>query len=398
MRETSGSPVTNLFIISFVLTGLIIAAYFVALLIGDLFFPGRWRERVLLGRKFEPKDWEEEKAYVKEYNTPFFIILIVALLTLTWFSQLITGGFLSYYQDLGFALTLMRSEDPDDRLMGLEEMANPFRERSWADPQLHEQVAILVNDSAPEVQKKAIYVAGRLQVVQAGEALVHVFRESEHPDVRGEAAMALGRLEWDRALAYMVARLRAKDVPEIEVLGILHGFAMMEDARAGDGVAAFLGGCSGEGESRSLSEDEVIAAFYAMRKMGHESGSEVSLEVLGGTLCAPNMLERCAAADSLRYVATKEDMTAVQRTYRDIPPQAECEYAMWRYHEEKALEIVEKGPLRAKLVRTIGNQKDNDAYEWIWAVGADESEHPETRKVAETYAREMLAAYKRKHP
>src|SRR5690606_10339506 len=162
----------------------------------------------------------------------------IMLLTLYWSSQRLTDGFLGWYQDLGFALTLMRSDDPDDRYLGLEEMVNPLREEYWGDQDLHGQIAILVaDDPDPRVQGMACYVAGRLNVVKSADAMVDVFRESDDEDVRAEAAMALGRLEWSQSLAYLASRLRQKDIGEAETLGVLRGLAMMEDERGGSAVS-----------------------------------------------------------------------------------------------------------------------------------------------------------------
>src|SRR5690606_25609151 len=144
------------------------------------------------------------------------------------------------------------------------------------------------------------------------------------------------------------------------------------------------------------SEDVVVNGFYALQKMSYSPGAEVGLAWLGGA-CEASEIEQCAAADALRYIATEDELKALERRFTEIPSDMECGYAMWRYHEEKALEIVEAEPLRAKIVRAVGNRKDYDSYEWIWAVGANENEHPKTRKVAEIYAREMLAAYEREN-
>jgi len=395
MRATSGAPMSNVLIIALSLTGLLVAAYLDALVIGDLFFPGRWRERILAGGQLEPQDWEEEQAFVKEYNAPFFVIFFILLFGLYGLSQLLTNRFLAYYQDLGFALTLMRSDDPDDRLMGLEEMVNPLREQSWQNESLHAHIADLVDDDDPRVQAMAAYVAGRLDVVSAADGILEAFRHSDDDTVRADAAMALGRLEWEKSVAYTANALRSPDLSEAVALGILRGFSFSQDERAGSSVMVLLESCATKSPPQACSKEVVEAAFYALRKMKHEAGRSVAMSYLRSER---ELEERCAAADALRYIATGDDIPELQRAFSEVTPDDECAYAQWRYHEEKAIDVTEKEPLRAKLLRAIGNRKIFETYEWIWAVGADEKENDTTRKVAEQYAREMLAAYEtRKH-
>ncbi len=395
MRETSGTPVLNIFIIATILAGMVVAAYFLALTMGDLFFPGRWRERILQGERFVPRDWEEEEAAVKEYNAPFLLIWLLSLLALAGVGHVITSGFLNYYQNLGFALALMRSEDPNDQLLGLEEIANPIREAQWQDERLHEQVRIILEESNPEVLAKAAYVAGRLGVVRAADTLLRHFREHDDPNVRAEAATALGRMKWEPALAYLSSHL-AKSTSEEEQLGIINGIALMKDRRAGPAVARLLESCDPSPES--LRPKVVQHALWALAQMDFPGGRNAAKAFLLPDSCARDLSERCAAAESLRVIANNEDIAFLQSAFAKAKPDEECAYFMWRYHEEKSIELVEKEPLRAKILRAVGNRKNPNTYEWIWSVGANEEEHHRTRKVAEIYTREMLKLFEQAQP
>ena len=60
-----------------------------------------------------------------------------------------------------------------------------------------------------------------------------------------------------------------------------------------------------------------------------------------------------------------------------------------KYHEEPAIILFERDPLRALYLRSIGNQMDGADFDWIWTVGSNVKENAMTRKVAETYTRAM---------
>lgn len=396
IRESSGSPSLNVLIISLMMTSVIVAAYIDALLVGDLFFPGRWREQLVQGDAFVPENWDEEQASVKEYNTTFILVVVGMVAVLGWLSQVLTGGFFSYYKNVGFALTLMRSDDAEDRLRGLESISNPLYEDYWQEEALHEQVAKLVEDGDAQVQAFAMYVAGRLGVVRAADSMLTSFRDaSEEREVRGAAAMALGRMKWDKALAYLAHRLRAKDASEAEKIDIVRGLALLGDARGGESVARLLDSCEG-GESR-LSEELVVTGFYALRQTRYHAGSPVALKYLGGEACGATVTrqEQCAAADALRDIAQEAHLEGLQRVYPTLPSDYDCEYEIWHYANEKGVELVEAEALRSKVVRAVGNRKSYDTYEWLWNIGADERENLKTRKVAELYVRGILEAYER---
>lgn len=388
MRDSSQSAGLNIGIIGLLFCVVVVAAYIDALALGDLFFPGRWRERVLLGKQFEAKDWEEERALVQEYNAPFYVIWVLCIALLGYGVELASGGFLSYYQKIGFTLVLLRSDDPNDRVMGLEKVVNPFSEAQWENEELHEAISRLVLDPDKRVQALAVYAVGRLGVFAGAEDTLEVFKTSDDLELRREAAQALGRLGWAQGVNALSHRLSAKNLTREEALGALRGIAFSGDARMGRAVARFIQKCDAPAELRD--EEVVVTGFWAIAQIADESSRELALNFAAGKLCDPGPRIRCAAAQALERIATVEDIPAMQRIFDATDPSQECEPYYWRYREEKMLALFDDGPLRAKFVKAVGNRKSVDSYEWIWRVGSNTDENIYTRATAEAYARAFV--------
>lgn len=397
MRESSASAMMNVLFISLMLTGLIVASYIDALLLGDLFFPGKWRERVLLGHEVN-LDEELDETVIKEYNPHFMIVLMALIFVLFWVSQKITDGYIWYYEDVGFAITLMRSDDADERYFALEEISNPLRTPVWQNTELHKQITVLVDDPEPRVRVMAVYVAGRLDVTSASERILKHFRETDSSELRAEAAIALGRLKWKAAIPHLSSHLAKPSIVSDEAVGILRGFSFFgsaDEGAAGPTIVSLLEGCNTPDGER-LPEAVVINAFYAIKETRFDGGREIAQRYLEGNFCSPSLPERCSAANALRYIGKPDDIPFLKRAFQGAQRDDYCDANYWKFRKEGLTEIIDKEPLRAKILRAVGNQKDFDTYEWMWSIGANEEEHPETRKVSETYTTEMYELHERK--
>jgi len=314
-------------------------------MIGDLFFPGRWRERVLLGKKITPRNFAEESAFIKEYNVHFLIVVLVSILSLVWVSQQLTRGFLSYYQDLGFALSLMRSDDPADRVMGLEEIGKAYYEKSWSAPELHEQLKNAVNDTDQRVRLAAYYTAGRLHARSAGMAILERYQGTEDIEERAAAAQALGRMGYERALSRLSQRLRGTHTPRAERLAIIQGFALMGHPRGGPATVRFIERCFADELDEPCDEEDLRLAFFALRKMRFEGGRKVAQTQLLDADASPHM--RCVAADALRWIAVDDDIPMLRSAYYRMDPDIDCEETYWKQSNETPIPVVDAGTLRS---------------------------------------------------
>ena len=80
----------------------------------------------------------------------------------------------------------------------------------------------------------------------------------------------------------------------------------------------------------------------------------------------------------------------MKQAFEKVASNDNCPIVYRKYHEEAAIILFEDDPMRALFVRSIGNLMDADDYDWIWSVGANDSENQQTRKVAEMYTKAML--------
>lgn len=394
VREFSGYPTLDMLVIASTLAVLIVASYIDGMLIGDLFFPGRWRERVLLGQDFEPDTPEEERTFAREYSVHFLIVVVSCILSLIFVSQKLTGGFFDYYQRLGFALTLMRSDDPSDRLSGLKQISGAYYEKSWDDPALHTQIALLAEDLDPEVRSLAYYAAGRLEVLDAGPALLSALSNGKDSTMRAEAALALGRMRHPDALVEMGMHLRDPKNPEEVRIGVLNGFSYWRAPQVGPNVAAFLRRCGDDSKRRLLSEQEVRFGLHALSDTAFEGGASLAIDLINDEVCPDTTLpEKCSALELLRHNATPDDLTALQGLVHRFSPDARCEAFSWKLRDESPRHLVTPEFALAKVIRAVGNRRYYRAFEWMKSFNVEP--YPiEVRNTAGNYVLRFTHMYK----
>jgi hypothetical protein len=135
-------------------------------LLGDLVFPNRWRERVLLGQRIEvPPDSLDSPAGLRGLGTyllPYSVIIVALVLTGGWALDRVSDGFLTRLQLHGGTRTTLRGDDTPGKLEALKSMASEKREnrlgaglelldRTWRDPR-----------QPPEVQQAALGALGSI--------------------------------------------------------------------------------------------------------------------------------------------------------------------------------------------------------------------------------------------
>jgi HEAT repeat protein len=398
IRGGGGGPMLNIAAIVALFIGLFLASYINTMLLGDLFFAGRWRERVLLKRAVDDSSVEEDIAAAKDYSLHFLLLNLGMILALLLSSELITGGFLRYYQGMGSAVALLRSDDPEDRVIGLGRISHALNSARWADPTLHAEVARLVNDPNPDVQTKAFSAASRLQVVDAAPSLLVHLRDPRAPArVRAEAATALGRLQHRDAALDLIALAADPAAPDDLRLGALHGMLFWADPTFGPTFLAPLRQCALIPGQR-LTTEQVALLFYGLAKTQPKGASAVALDWLEGGPCAASSDEQCAAAEALRRLGDPEDIPRLKAAYDRAHPEARCEGQYWAFRDEATVSLVEPELTRAKLVKAVGNRKSFLVFGWLRAIHQDLSLPLKLRNVAGTYINSLDLLYQEDCP
>jgi hypothetical protein len=385
VENYSRSAGLNIIVIACLSATLLATGYVLALVLGDLFFPGPWREKMYHGESFVPTKFEEQAALLKNHGIYFIILWVLCSIGGTLAIDYVTGGFLARYQRTGSVLTMMKSELESDRLNALDIFASPLSSRRWEQPELRAQNLIMLSDESTEVRAMSAYVAGRISNAEASEILISLLNDDDDA-VRSEASIALGRLQWLAARSELLATLK-RDFEEKNyetASNILYALSLLGDKSVATPVQGYLERCY----NTQCDTVFLAYAFYLLKTLQASSSVNISIKFLTKE-DATNEL-RCYAADALRYTAKPRDIPMLKEQFELAAPMQECAPFYKKHHSEAAVLLFDSEPLRAKLLRAVGNQKDTRQYDWIWRVGSNTAEHPQTRKAAEIYTRAMI--------
>jgi hypothetical protein len=383
MRSHSQSVVLNLFLIGGAMLFVIVSAYLQALLAGDLLFGGDWRERVLLGKtKAVDDDEEDALTTVRRFRdrTIHFYLAFGLLLAFNYLLfGLSTGGFLSEYHDWGYFNTLLRSESSEDRVRGLRGITYPTRTEAQQAGPVRNAVVVALGDPDAEVQGWAIWVAGKLQLVEAAPALRAMVRsESLSDEVRARAAESLGQLG-DEEGANLMASLLVGSVGRDELaLGLLRGLGLARLPGTAAEIARFL----------NVEPVEIRAhAYWALGRTGNTRFRDSLLEAVSSS----DDQDRCFAAEALKYMATRDDLVNAHTLFATAP-MTPCQGVTWvsRYHwdedQDTRLEIVVEESLRAKFLKMVFAAGGASERDFFAAVANDMDEPEEIRALARELA------------
>ena len=106
--NVSTSVALNLLAITANMMVVLVTAALQAILVGDLTFPGPWREQVILGI-------HGDQVSVRNHGAEFLIITTIAIIANVAGLELSTGGFFDKYHHEGFFEVRLRAEDPTER-------------------------------------------------------------------------------------------------------------------------------------------------------------------------------------------------------------------------------------------------------------------------------------------
>lgn len=390
LRSLTAWPMVDIALILLLLGSVLVCSYLWALTIGDTIFFGPWREKMLYGDRYVPEDGKAQEALLKNRNIYFILLWAGSLVALLFGADLVTGRHLAWYQETGTLLASMKSQDMETRRGAVVSLSNPLQAKAWENPEVREGVASLLEDESEEIIALAAYVSGRAVIVEGAQRLMGVVSNAKlSPAVRAEAATALGRMAWKPARGVLLTTLRetfAENRADSELMpAILFAFFdMNKDAAAVQDAMTILETCF---DTRDCSDEVLAYAFFYLKSLRILRASALAFRYFDDTSLP--LASRCMAADLLRFIATKNEVPDLKARFERTPSEVECGDKFRKYHAEAAIHLFERDPLRALLLRGVGNVMDQANYDWIWLVGANEREHMTTRKVAEIYVRAL---------
>jgi HEAT repeat protein len=377
MFETSSSVMLNLLIITVLMMMLLVASYLLTVLVGDIFFPGPWREQVILGRT--PADG---RVTVDDHSAEFMIVLIIAVVANAFAINIAADGFLDRYHSEGFFRVRLRAEAPEERLDALEDIADPMNYEIWEIDALQETVVDVFDDPNPEVRQRAYWTAGHMKVLDAQGELIAVLEGDQSPADKQAAAVALAKIDepkTSRGALEALAR-RAED-PTVQV-GALRGLGLLAQPESIETIIPL---------TKSDDEEVMTHAYWALREIGNKDARPYVKEVLESN---PQGIERCAVYDTMKLVATDEDVTWARREFQRSERKAteskdDCEHVVWTDHDKEQYYIVYGDSFREKLIKIVANTDAFEHREWFQRLVNDPAEPWRIREVANEVLRQI---------
>lgn len=363
VMNTSTSVGLNLVLIAASMLSLLACSYIEAMLVGDLFFGGHWRERVLLNQRLEiDPDSEEglDVGHFKTHNLTFLIVVAVLIIANYFGTNAITGDYLSEYHELGFQLTQLRADDPEEKLHAYQELTKPIYKHIWNDPRVVASLKKELDSGHPELEAWAAWGVGQMSLRSLFEpVLARLQDEKAAPTTRGAAAIALGKLRDPRAWPALIAFLDEHRADEALTIDALRGMAMSRAADFGPHIRPFV-------------EDERPAvrahAFYALQQVVDPASHDMLFEIYRDG----EPQDRCGALEALKFVATRDDVQRLKDTFlllSDDDPK--CEEVLWIEPNEDKHKIIWAETHRVKLLKAVWNAAHGDETEWYQTIAID---------------------------
>jgi HEAT repeat protein len=217
-----------------------------------------------------------------------------------------------------------------------------------------------------------IWNAGELEVVIAREALVEIAKnQDERPTVRAEAAVALGKLgSVERSRKVLEAIVASEDEPEV-VIGALRGIALMKSQLSTEVVLA---------RAKSDLNSEIGAnALFALRQLQDPDIREWLRSELDED---HEKTTRCALMDTLKLVASDDDVTWARLRFAREPKEVGCDPVIWEERNERQHYILYGDSFRVKFLKIVANASGVEQEAWFQRIVADPNEPWRVREVA----------------
>lgn len=381
--DISASVMLNLLIITLTMMFVLVAAFLQAILVADLFFPGPWREHVFLGNK--PETSALDLSAVDDHSAEFTIVIILLVLANAFGINVGTGNFLDQYHNEGFFQVRMRSSAPKERIGALEKLGEPNSYRLWEREAIQELMVDALDDPDPDVRAQAIWNAGSLELARARTPLRAILDDEDAPDpIRGEAAIALGKLGEDAEARQSMQEIATSEKPTALRVDAIRGIGLIGSHRALPTLVTLIA---------DPDETVMVYAFWALGRSG--SNQEVARDALRAVIDARPFekdaitLELCAALDAFKMVAIKEDTTWARRQFQRVNPDLKCQGLFWEERDGRPQQILWAEAVRLKLLKIVANTNPFDHRDWIQRLVNDPDEEWYLREVADEILRQM---------
>lgn len=373
--NVSSSVGLNLLLITFNLGVALVVGYLQTILVGDLVFPGPWREQVVLGLT------PTEGASVRDHSAEFMVLLFLLVASNAVLVNVSAGGFLGTYQEEGFYRSRLRSDDPAERVAALAYMTDPMNYRNWEHEGLRTMVLAHLDDPDVAVQSAAVWNTGRMNVTSGRAALAAIVADESRDDlVRSEAAEALGRLGLHDATrrSLEAVLLGCEQCSSRLQVGLLRGLGLMRSPLSIPVATKF---------SSSPDEQVALHAFWVLRNTGEVALRETILEQLEHV--EAGSLRQCALLDTLKMVAIEEDVVWARRQFDRAAADAACEPVIWTERNERQHYILYSDSFREKYLKIVANAAGSAQRAWYERLVADPEQPYRIREVASEIMKQL---------
>jgi len=344
IRYTSTSPVENM-LIKLGFAFLILAtATMLAILVGDLVFPGRWRERIILGKRVQPVAPDDSLAAVKGLKSYYihFSIMIAAFCVAG-------GGAIDsathMFSSSEYTRTVLRGNNDQQKLVILTELAGSRTEADVANA-----LQILDTVWRDERQPMTVRVAGLSALGEQVDYLVQAV-ETWRSEGRRESWQGELVLKLRQSLADDLREFQPKSPAELRPLAT-YLLGALQDVRANPVILADLIAYPDD------TSEEWKAAMGAL-------GAAHQAALL------PHIVERLDAdrPDDAYYLvawATQEAIKSFYQAYsepEDAPDELKraIAEAVKFFSAELTVESIERRCAAAELLRFTGHVDARDA-------------------------------------
>ncbi|MCB9514508.1 MAG: hypothetical protein H6744_07435 [Deltaproteobacteria bacterium] len=332
VRDSSRSVSGDMAMLTAWLLSLLLGAFCLSVLIGDLVFPHRWRERVVLGEEVPPPEAESDllpPPIPRSHGLSFSLLFVALVVAGAMSAEALSGGFVSEYQRIGSKRTIFRGDNEELKLSLIGELADKRLEVQSRDAVQLLDVLWRDDRQSAAVRDAAIVGLGRLatsfdtsMAAWAREGvrdhweltLLRSLRSDVAPDLREalrsaeptrarHLLLALGKIRESESFEPIAARVRAEAAAPTETFGAaLLALGLLRDPR---GLAPLI-----EVAPRVADRPELRPLAWSVGRLAlsyaPHSDPEIDarfgelVKVLGALISTGSLPRRCDAAYALR--------------------------------------------------------------------------------------------------
>lgn len=359
INNASTSVGLNMLLITLTMLLMLAASYIDAMLLGDLMFPGNWRERVLLGQA--TRAGTDEAMSVdnhRNFNLHFLVALAFIIVGNYFAVGALSGDWLTQYHEMGFHLTRLRGDDNAEKIRALKELSKSIYAERNHERRVNNAILGELNNEDEEVRRWAMYAVRKAGLIDAYDALKGQLSAGQ-VQTRADAALTLGLLNDKRATPHLTQVLATATDSKPQLLGALRGLARLGDPEAGPAIIPLT----------DHADPEVRAtAFWTLGKIKHVAAHDLALKRYE---TSEDAIDRCAALETLFRIPRPEQVQKFKDFFLLNREDPECQYIIWEEYNGDKEYIMYKETHRAKFLRYVANAVGGEERDWFTFVAAD---------------------------